>query len=72
VRADELYLKVRGNPKYSYALMDDQTRFWIAQQDIHLTYGRSLHMRKKSQKNDQTLSQMVRPIFTMPLTRHLR
>ena len=31
-RADELYLKVKGNPKYLYALMDDQTRFWIAQQ----------------------------------------
>jgi putative transposase len=30
--ADELYLKVRGNPKYLFALMDDQTRFWIAQQ----------------------------------------
>jgi transposase-like protein len=32
MRADELYVKVRGNPKYLYALMDDQTRFWIAQQ----------------------------------------
>jgi transposase-like protein len=31
-RADELYLKVKGNPKYLYALMDDKTRFWIAQQ----------------------------------------
>lgn len=31
-RADELYLKVRGNPKYLFAIMDDQTRFWIAQQ----------------------------------------
>jgi putative transposase len=31
-RADELYLKVKGNTKYLYALMDDQTRFWIAQQ----------------------------------------
>lgn len=30
-RADELYLKIKGNPKYLYALMDDQTRFWIAQ-----------------------------------------
>jgi putative transposase len=29
-RADELYLKVKGNPKYLFALMDDQTRFWIA------------------------------------------
>ncbi len=31
-RADELFLKVKGNTKYVYALMDDQTRFWIAQQ----------------------------------------
>jgi transposase-like protein len=31
-RADELYLKVHGNMKYLYALMDDETRFWIAQQ----------------------------------------
>jgi putative transposase len=30
-RAYELYLKVKGNPKYLFALMDDQT-FWIAQQ----------------------------------------
>jgi putative transposase len=27
-----LYVKVRGDPKYLFALMDDQTRFWIAQQ----------------------------------------
>ena len=31
-RADELFLKVRGNMKYLYALMDDQTCFWIAQE----------------------------------------
>lgn len=31
-RADELYLKVKGNTKYLFALMDDETRFWIAQQ----------------------------------------
>jgi transposase-like protein len=31
-RADELYFKVKGNMKYLYALMDDQTRFWIAQE----------------------------------------
>jgi transposase-like protein len=29
---DELFLKVKGNMKYLYALMDDQTRFWIAQE----------------------------------------
>jgi transposase-like protein len=31
-RADELYLKVRGNTKYLFAMMDDETRFWIAEQ----------------------------------------
>ncbi len=31
-RADELFLTVRGNMKYLYALTDDQTRFWIAQE----------------------------------------
>ena len=31
-RADEVFLKVHGNMKYLYALMDDQTRFWIAQE----------------------------------------
>jgi putative transposase len=25
--ADEFYVKVKGNPKYLFALMDDQTRF---------------------------------------------
>jgi hypothetical protein len=36
--ADELYLKVRGNPKYLFALMDDQTRFRIAQQVADTKY----------------------------------
>src|SRR5215213_7248150 len=31
-RTDELFLKVKRNNKYLYALMDDETRFWIAQQ----------------------------------------
>jgi transposase-like protein len=31
-RTDELFLKVKGDTKYLYALMDDETRFWIAQQ----------------------------------------
>jgi transposase-like protein len=34
-RADELFLKIKGNQKYLYALMDDETRFWIAQQVAH-------------------------------------
>jgi putative transposase len=31
-RADELYVKVNGNMKYLFAMMDDETRFWIAQE----------------------------------------
>jgi transposase-like protein len=31
-RADEMWLKIKGNPKYLYALLDDQTRFWIAKE----------------------------------------
>jgi transposase-like protein len=41
-RADELYLKVKGNPKYLYALMDDETRFWIAQLVAETKYTSSL------------------------------
>jgi putative transposase len=31
-RADELYVKVKGDMKYLFALMDDATRYWIAQE----------------------------------------
>ena len=31
-RADELYVKIKGDLKYLFALMDDETRFWIAQE----------------------------------------
>jgi transposase-like protein len=31
-RTDEMYVKVKGNPKWLFAMMDDETRFWIAQQ----------------------------------------
>jgi transposase-like protein len=37
-RADELFLKVKGNMKYLYALMDDETRFWIAQEVADTKY----------------------------------
>jgi len=37
-RADELFLKVKGNMKYLYALMDDETRFWIAQEVASTKY----------------------------------
>ena len=31
-RADELWIKVSGNMKYLFSMMDDETRFWIAQE----------------------------------------
>ncbi len=31
-RADELFVKVKGDMKYLFAMMDDESRFWIAQQ----------------------------------------
>jgi transposase-like protein len=31
-RADEVFVKIRGELKYVFSLMDDETRFWIAQE----------------------------------------
>ncbi len=31
-RADEVYVKIRGDMKYLFAFMDDETRYWIAQE----------------------------------------
>jgi transposase-like protein len=42
-RADELFLNVHGNMKYLYALMDDETRFWIAQQVADTKYHADIH-----------------------------
>ena len=37
-RADELYFKVEGDMKYLFAIMDEDTRFWIAQQVADTKY----------------------------------
>jgi len=37
-RADEMFLKMKGDIKYLYALLDDQTRFLIAQQVANTKY----------------------------------
>ncbi len=31
-RADEIWMKFKGDMKYVFAIMDDETRFWIAQE----------------------------------------
>jgi hypothetical protein len=37
-RADELYVKVKGDLKYLYAMMDDETRYWITQEVADTKY----------------------------------
>jgi transposase-like protein len=37
-RADELYVKIKGDMKYLFALMDDETRFWLAQEVAETKY----------------------------------
>lgn len=37
-RADELYVKIKGDMKYLFAMMDDETRFWIAQEVAETKY----------------------------------
>jgi len=36
--ADGLYVKIKGDMKYLFALMDDETRFWIAQEISETKY----------------------------------
>jgi transposase-like protein len=37
-RADELWVKVKGDMKYLFALIDDETRYWIAQEVAESKY----------------------------------
>jgi transposase-like protein len=43
-RADELYVKIKGDTKYLFALMDDETRFWIAQEVADSKYTHDARM----------------------------
>ncbi len=59
-RADEIYFKVRGNQKYLYALMDDETRFWIAKQVADTKYSADVEpmfqqAKQTAQKKPMTL-----------------
>jgi transposase-like protein len=37
-RADELWIKVKGDLKYLFAMIDDETRYWIAQEVAESKY----------------------------------
>jgi transposase-like protein/predicted RNA-binding Zn-ribbon protein involved in translation (DUF1610 family) len=43
-RADELWLKIKGDLKYLFAIMDDETRFWIAQEVADTKYTHDVRM----------------------------
>ncbi len=57
-RADEIYMKVRGDQKYLFAMMDDETRFLIAQEvaetkekhDARLLFFRAKRLMGKTPK----------------------
>src|SRR2546428_1894330 len=49
-RSDELFLKIRGDMKYLYALMDDETRFWIAKQVANTKYKEDIRQLFKDGK----------------------
>jgi transposase-like protein len=54
-RADEIYVKIRGDLKYVFAMMDDETRFWIAQEVADRKDGHDASgLLQKSKKVTQT------------------
>lgn len=87
-RTDEIYLKIKGDTKYLYAIMDDETRFMIAQQvaDTKFTYDvRPLFQeaRETAGKKPLTLISDGAPNFhqafmkeyrtnVAPVTKHIR
>jgi transposase-like protein len=87
-RADELYVKIKGDMKYLFALMDDETRFWIAQEVAESKYkhdARTLFQlgMKVAGKKPLTLITDGLPAYhqayksefftaTTPRTRHIR
>jgi putative transposase len=87
-RTDELFVKIKGNMKYLYALMDDESRFWIAQQVAYTKYTANINPlfkdgKELTGKRPNTLISDSAPNFndsfnkefytnTVPRTRHTR
>jgi len=61
-RADELYLKVKGNMKYLFAMMDDETRFWIAQEVADSKY--QYDARRLLQKAREAIGRKPKTLIT--------
>ena len=82
-RADELWIKVKGNLKYLFAMMDDETRFWIAQEvadskdrhDARTLFSRANYlMGKKPQTliTDGLKAYHSASMRTYPTTNHIK
>jgi len=87
-RADELWVKIKGDMKYLFALMDDETRYWIAQEVAETKYkhdaGKLFQMaRRVTGKKPETLitdglksyhQAYMREFWTLrnPRTKHIR
>ena len=54
-RADEVFVKIRGELKYVFSLMDSETRFWIAQEVANRKQGHDARgLLKKSKEITKT------------------
>jgi len=85
-RADELWVKIKGDTKYLFALMDDETRFWIAQEvaetkdrhDAQALFSRAKYLMGKQPKTLVTDGLMTYSAGCMEVfsqakhTRHIR
>ena len=82
-RADEIYLKVKGDMKYLFAMMDDETRFWIAQEvaetkDKHDARKLFMQARRLMQKQPKTFITDGLPTYSVtakqifPKANHIR
>jgi transposase-like protein len=82
-RADEIRFKVRGNMKYLFAVMDDETRFWIAQEvadtkhshDTQNLFNQSKALMQKQPKTiitDGLYSFAVAAEVTLDEAKHIR
>ena len=59
-RADEVWVKIKGDKKYLFAMMDDETRFWIAQEvadrkEMHDARGLFVQSREIAQKKPKVI-----------------
>lgn len=82
-RADEVYVKIRGNMKYLFAIMDDETRFMIAQEvaetkekhDARMLFMRAKYLMGKQPKTiitDGLPSYSVAAGYAFDEAKHIR